>query len=209
MRILRLIYKKVKKKDPPYYFNYSVWTIVTKPIRKWIANVVTANCPFNCIRIFLYRLCGFKIGKGTFIGMRCYLDDMCYKLLTIGNNVTISYGVFFSCHGRNQGHLPITIEDNAYIGMRANVLSKNPVNAGGGITIGRNAVIGAATLVNKDVPAGMTAVGVPCKIIEAKSCVKDISKERCQQHDELEILQPCDDTRSSSERGTGFDEHKG
>lgn len=75
----------------------------------------------------------------------------------------ISYGVFFACHGRNQQHTPITIKKGAYIGMRANVISgKN------GVTIGENAVIGACTLVNKDIPDNMTAVGVPCKLL-AKS----------------------------------------
>lgn len=165
MRVLSLIFKKIKKKEPPYYFNYSIWTIITKPIRKWITNVVAANCPFNCIRIFLYRLCGFKIGKGTFIGMQCYLDDMCYDLLKIGSNVIISYGVFFACHGRNQEHLPITVEDNTYIGMRANIISKNTNNSTSGVTIGEYAVVGACSLVNKDIPARATAVGVPCRII--------------------------------------------
>ena len=166
MKTLNWMYKKIKKLDPPYYLNYSIWTIIAKPIRKWVTNVVAANCPFNCIRIFLYRLCGFKIGKGTFIGMRCYLDDMCYKLLTIGNNVTISYGVFFACHGRNQEHLPITIEDNAYIGMRANVISKNSQKLQEGVLIGRYAVIGACSLINRDVPPFATAVGIPCSIIK-------------------------------------------
>jgi len=161
MRLLKWIYEKMNKKPAPYYYNYSVIKIITKPFRKWLTNVVAANCPFNCIRIFIYRLCGFKIGKNCFIGMRCYLDDMCYDLLTIGNNVIISYGVFFACHGRNQGHNPITIGDSVYIGMRANVISKNY----GGTRIGNGAVIGACTLVNINIPDGATAVGVPCRII--------------------------------------------
>ena len=160
--------KRKRGKPAPYYFNYSLLTIVAKPIRKWFTNVIAANCPFNCIRILIYRLCGFKIGKGTFIGMRCYLDDMCHDLMKIGNNVTISYGVYFACHGRNQEHLPIVIEDNAYIGMRASIITKNTQNfgGGGGTTIGAYSVIGACALVNKNVPAYATAVGVPCRIIE-------------------------------------------
>lgn len=101
----------------PYYYNYSFAKIFFKPIRKWLTNVVAANCQFNCI-------CGFKIEKGAFIGMRCYLDDMCYDLLTIGKNVTISYGVFFACHGRNQKHIPIVIGDEAYIGVGASIITK-------------------------------------------------------------------------------------
>lgn len=125
MRLLKYLYEKINKKPAPYYYNYSILQIVAKPIRKWMTNTLAANCPFNCIRIAIYRLCGFEIGKGTFIGMKCYLDDMCYELLKIGENVTISYGVFFACHGRNQKHLPITVCDNAYIGMRASVISKH------------------------------------------------------------------------------------
>lgn len=162
MRLLKYAYEKIYQRRAPYYYDYSLLTIVKKPIRKWVTNVVAANCPFNCIRILLYRICGFKIGKHTFIGMRCYLDDMCYDLMTMGDNVTVSYGVYFACHGKWQGHYPICIKDGAYIGMRANIVARQEIE------IGKEAVVGACTLVNKSVPAGMTAVGIPCRIIESK-----------------------------------------
>ncbi len=163
MKLLKWLYEKRTGKEAPYYYNYSLFTILCKPIRKWFANVVAANCPFNCIRILIYRMCGFRIGKGTFIGMRCYMDDMCYNLISIGKNVTISYGVFFAAHGKKQGHNPITIEDNVYVGMRASFISKKE----SGLVVGENAIVGACTLVDKNVPANATAVGVPCRIIEA------------------------------------------
>lgn len=167
MTLLARVYKLVMKKEAPYYYNYSILTIITKPIRKWVTNVVAPNCPFNNIRIFLYRLCGFKIGKHVFIGMRCYLDDMCYDQLIIGNNVTISYGVYFACHGKNQDHVPIVIYDDVYIGMRAIIISNNSEsNKEAGITIGTGAIVGAGTLVNKDIPSDVTVVGVPCKIVK-------------------------------------------
>lgn len=50
--------------------------------------------------------------------------------------------------------------------MRANVISKNTNGSTDGVRIDKNAVVGACTLVNKDIPDGCTAVGVPCKIIE-------------------------------------------
>lgn len=166
MKLLKWAYEKATGKEAPYYYNYSIGTILMKPIRKWLANTVASNCPFNCIRIGIYRLCGFKIGKNVFIGMHSYLDDMCYDLMKIGDNCTISYGVYFACHGKNQGHYPIIVEDGVYIGMRASIISKNTNVLSSGVRIGKNAVIGACTLVNKDVPAGCTAVGIPCKIIE-------------------------------------------
>ena len=132
MKLLKFAYEKINGRPAPYYYNYSLLTIIGKPIRKWLTNVVAPNCVFNNIRILLYRLCGFKIGKHVFIGMHCYLDDMCYDLMSIGNNVIISYGVYFACHGRNQGHYPIIIEDGAYIGMRDSIISKNAQNLAGG-----------------------------------------------------------------------------
>ena len=93
---------------------------------------------------------------------------MCYDLLSIGSNVTISYGVYFACHGKKQGHLPITIEDGAYIGMRASIISRNAENIlEGGTTVHKNAVVGACSLVNRDVPEGATVVGIPCRILES------------------------------------------
>ena len=132
MKLLKYAYEKINKKSAPYYYDYSLSTVIGKPIRKWVAQCLAPNCVFNSIRILLYRLCGFKIGKHVFIGMKCYLDDMCYDLVSVGDNVTISYGVYFACHGKNQEHCPITIEDDAYIGMRATLISKNSENNSGG-----------------------------------------------------------------------------
>ena len=94
--------------------------------------------------------------------MRCYLDDLCYDQIEIGRNVTISYGVYFACHGRKQGHNKLIIRDGAYIGMRSSIVARTDIE------IGEDAVVGAQTLVNKSVPAHTTAVGIPCRILEKK-----------------------------------------
>lgn len=129
--------------------------------RKWMSAKIIPHMVLNGWRIFFYRRCGYNIGKNVFIGMRCYLDDLEPKMFTVEDDAIISYGVFFACHGKNQQHTPITVKKGAYIGMRASVISGKT-----GVTIGENATIGACTLVNKDIPAGATAVGVPCRIIE-------------------------------------------
>jgi len=115
----------------------------------------------NRARIFFYRLVGYKnIGKNVFIGMRCYLDDLEPKMLTIEDNVTISYGVFFACHGRKQNHHSIRIKKGAYVGMRVTIISPESQN---GIVIGENSIIGAHSLVNKSIPDNETWFGVPAK----------------------------------------------
>lgn len=159
-------YKKLYKKEAPEYVkDYSVGHMIFKPIRKWLTNEVAAGCPFNSIRIGIYRLCGFKIGKHTHIGMKCYLDDHCHKLMEIGDNVVVSYGVYFACHGAGQEHTPIIIEDGAYIGMRASIISNNRDKSEKGVRIGKNAIVGACAMVNCNVPEGAKAVGVPCRIV--------------------------------------------
>lgn len=52
---------------------------------------------------------------------------------------------------------PIVIEDDAWIGARATILK--------GVRIGRGAVVGAASLVTRDVPPLAIAVGNPCRVI--------------------------------------------
>ena len=111
--ILAHIYLKrhpnATENDIPYWYKRSIIGEVWHMIRKKICVVWAPNCALTPLRMALYRLCGFKIGKGTFIGMKCYLDDLGVDKLTIGNNVTISYGVYFTCHGVNQAHNKIVI----------------------------------------------------------------------------------------------------
>lgn len=165
MKLLKWAYEKRTGRKAPYYYSFSILTIIGKPIRKFVAQVLAPNCPFNNLRVLLYRICGFKIGRNVFIGMKCYLDDTCYSKMLIGNNVTISYGVYFAAHSKDQGAFPIVIEDNVYIGMRASVISKTKNCNVEGICIHHDSVVGACALVNCDVPAYSTAVGIPCRII--------------------------------------------
>lgn len=133
-------------------------------IRKWMSAKVIPMMILNGWRIFFYRRCGYKIGKNVFIGMRCYLDDIEPTMFTVEDNAVISYGCFFACHGSKQPHTPITIKEGAYLGMRSNVVSgKN------GVIIGKNAIIGACSLVLNDIPDGATAVGNPCKVIHKEN----------------------------------------
>lgn len=161
---LSWLYRKIYKRTPPYYYYYSPLTIILKPIRKWFSAVVIPTIPFTNLRVQCYRWCGYKIGRNVFIGMRCYLDDMCYDLIEIEDDVIISYGVFFACHGRNQGHNRLIIKKGAYIGMNSSLIARKEE----GLVVGENAIIGACTLVNKSVPAGDVVVGVPAKSIKKK-----------------------------------------
>lgn len=53
--------------------------------------------------------------------------------------------------------MPITVGDSVWIGANVSVLP--------GVKIGSNTIIGAGSVVNKDIPDGVIAVGNPCKVI--------------------------------------------
>lgn len=160
MYLAEQFYKKILRKEPPYYARYSLLTIIWKPIRKYLNVVIIPNTPFSNLRVAMYRWIGFNIGKNVFIGMKCYMDDVAIDKTIIEDNVTISYGCYFACHGKGQGHTSILIEEGVYLGMRCNVLSGKE-----GIVIGRKSIIGAGSLVNVSISSNAKAVGVPVKIL--------------------------------------------
>jgi acetyltransferase-like isoleucine patch superfamily enzyme len=163
MRLVKFFYTSILKQPSPYYADYPLLFILWKPIRKYINVVLIPNIPFNNLRVFLYRLIGFQIGKKVFIGMKCYLDDVDPAKTIIEDQVVISYGCYFACHGKGQEHTTIHIKKAAYIGMRCNIISGKQ-----GLSIGKKTVIGAGSLINKNIPNNTLAVGVPVRVLQAK-----------------------------------------
>jgi maltose O-acetyltransferase len=88
--------------------------------------------------------------------------------VTVGHGVLIGPGSVLSCVGhaldpkqRVEGGLyessPITLEDRVWLGANTTVC--------GGVTIGAGTIIGAGSVVTKDIPAGVVAVGNPCRVL--------------------------------------------
>jgi len=161
MYLAEQFYKKVLHKEPPYYARYSLVTIIWKPIRKYLNVVIIPNVPFSNLRVVLYRMIGFKIGKNVFIGMKCYLDDVAVDKMVIEDNVTISYGCYFACHGKGQGHTSLHIKQDAYLGMRCNIITGKE-----GVVIGEKSIVAAGSLVNKNIEDGSVVAGVPVKVLK-------------------------------------------
>jgi acetyltransferase-like isoleucine patch superfamily enzyme len=104
------------------------------------------------------------IGEGTWIGPFCVIDGS--GGLTIGRGCDISAGVQIYTHstarrcvtgrGVDTEKAAVFIGDYTFIGANATVLM--------GVSIGSHCVIGAGAVVNKDVPDGRAAVGVPARV---------------------------------------------
>jgi maltose O-acetyltransferase len=123
-----------------------------------------------------YNSSGLTIGGGgnsgpranLTIGDRCTLHNNFINVcepIEIGNDVGLSPEVSLITHGFWQsvfeGHPRkfegITIDNGVILGYRSTVLP--------GVTIGRDSVIGACSVVSKDIPPRVIAAGNPCKYI--------------------------------------------
>lgn len=109
------------------------------------------------------------LGERSYINMGATLLDN--APIRIGTDVMIGPNVqiYTAAHAldadeRIQGvetALPVTIEDRVWIGGGAILLP--------GVTIGREAIVGAGAVVTRDVPAGARVVGNPARILPARA----------------------------------------
>lgn len=105
-----------------------------------------------------------KIGKNVFINFDCVFLDL--GGITIEEGVLIAPKVSLLSEGHGispeQRHSlipkPIHIKKNAWIGAGATILQ--------GVTIGKNSVVAAGSVVSKDVPDNVVVGGIPAKIIK-------------------------------------------
>ena len=99
---------------------------------------------------------GLKLGYMTDIGAFSYINAK--HGVTIEDFVQIgSHCSIYSVSTIDEKHGEVILRQNCRIGSHTVIMP--------GITIGENAVIGAHSFVNRNIPANSTAVGVPAKVI--------------------------------------------
>ena len=129
---------------------------------------------FRCDFGFNIHFKGFAL-----VNYNCVFLDT--SPIRIGRSVLIGPGVVLACAGHPihseqrcssalETSKPITIEDGAWIGANSTVC--------GGVTIGEGSVIGAGSVVTSDIPKGVIAAGVPCKVLREITDADRISPER-------------------------------
>lgn len=114
---------------------------------------------FRCDYGFNIHLHGFAL-----INYNCVFLDT--SPIHIGANAYIAPGVCLACAGHAilpeqradaiGTSAPIVIEDDVWIGANATIV--------GGVTIGKGSIIGAGSVVTRDIPSGVIAYGNPCKV---------------------------------------------
>lgn len=140
--------------------------IFKKKILKYFAK----NLPCYSLRIFLYKNCGYKIGEQTYIAEGLTVAEKLEDKdnLIIGNRVAIGPNVTLltSSDPNNSRIRPyvkiqrgrILIEDDAWLGAGSIIMPD--------ITIGTGAVVGAGSVVTKNVEPYHIVAGVPAKTIK-------------------------------------------
>jgi maltose O-acetyltransferase len=109
--------------------------------------------------------CHIEVGDNFYANFNCVFLDCSY--IKMGNNVFLGpnvqlYGAYHPviASERIKGPeyaSPIIIGNNAWIGGSSIIMH--------GVTIGENTTIGAGSVVTKDIPANVLAVGNPCRVI--------------------------------------------
>lgn len=107
-----------------------------------------------------------RLGKRFFANFNFTVLDEAY--VTIGDDCFIgpNVSIYTACHSTNpiernsrkEWALPVTIGNNVWIGGSVTILP--------GVTIGDNVTIGAGSVVVKDIPSNVIAVGNPCRVIK-------------------------------------------
>lgn len=137
---------------------------------------------FNKFRAYLWRKMGCHVGKGVCIGHSVSTDIGNTDLIHIEDHVIITNCSIILCHRRdmknyrkydNSYELPyihnsVTLKRGCQIGMGSIVMP--------GVTIGEGAIIGARSVVTKDIPAWTIAAGAPCKVIKEISEREDANE---------------------------------
>ena len=118
------------------------------------------NAPFHCVYGW-----NIEVGDNFFANYNLTILDV--GKVTIGSNVQFAPNVSIYTAGhplhpdsRNSGYeygLPVTIGDNVWIGGNVVLLP--------GVTVGSNSVIGAGSVVSRDIPEWVVAVGSPCRVV--------------------------------------------
>lgn len=124
------------------------------------------------LRPAILRAIGCKVGKNVFVGDKVWIDAGHADLITIEDHAHIASGCRLLCHQRDLsdykqgddyaklGYIlkPIRLCKGSLIGMETFVMP--------GVTIGEGAIVGAGSLVTKDIPAWTIATGRPAKVVK-------------------------------------------
>jgi len=143
-----------------FLLKYCMYSVLLSPLN------------YRKIRPVLWRWMGAKVGKDCFIGYEVWVDMTNTHLIEMEDHVHIANRCLLLCHQRDLSdyHIgddyaklsynkhKIVLKKGCLIGMNSMIMP--------GVTIGEGAIVGAGSLVTKDIPAWTIATGRPAKVVK-------------------------------------------
>ena len=141
-----------------------------KFLKSWILHSLAYSSPIPNFVIKLQRSRGVKIGKNCHFSPYVLIDLLHPELITIEDNVTIASNSmifahvnpttndFLKNHGYPRTIKPVVIKNGAIVSVGCIIIA--------GVTIGKNSIVGAGSVVSQDIPDYCIAVGNPARVIK-------------------------------------------
>ncbi len=162
------------------YGDVSLWRVIKqffrnihlKHLEKMLDWAILEPFAPRKLRPFLIRRMGCHVGKNTFFGDYVRMDTSYANMIYIGEYTHITSGCRLLCHQRDLANYrqgdnaaslgyrtgEIHIGKGVMVGMETLIMP--------GVTIGDGAIIGAGSIVTKDIPAWTIATGRPARVVK-------------------------------------------
>lgn len=162
------------------YGDVSLWRVIKqffrnihlKHLEKMLDRFYLEPFAPRKLRPILIRKMGCHVGKNTFFGDYVRMDTSYADMIYIGDYTHITSGCRLLCHqrdltgycvGDNAADLgyktgEIHIGKGVMVGMESIIMP--------GVTIGDGAIIGAGSIVTRDIPAWTIATGRPARVVK-------------------------------------------
>ncbi len=166
--------EELNKQELMQYFGYKGFIglvrLYLRFLYNWIIQSLARMSPHPGLACIFQRARGVKIGKHVMLCPLVNIDDVYPHLVTIEDYVSIGMNTMIFAHG-HAGYCmalklnyyprvakPVTIKRGAWIPPGCIILA--------GVTIGENSVLGAGTVVTKDVEPWTIVAGNPAKVVK-------------------------------------------
>ena len=155
---------------------------VVKKLYKTFKNAILIEWVMECpllspllprmIRPWVLRRIGCNVGKDTFIGSQLWIDTGHAELITIEDHVHVTGRTVLLCHKKDLHNYCKEDDYSDLPYLTGKIVLKRGCSTGTGtiimpgVTIGEGAIVGAGSLVTKDIPAWTIATGRPAKVVK-------------------------------------------
>lgn len=120
--------------------------------------MIVRNCLIQCYMYYLRIILGMDLSTDAKVSLKANLDKTNPKGVHVGSGTYIAFGVTILSHDYCRSiHMDTTIGRNCFIGAYSIILP--------GVRVGDSVVVGAGSVVTKDIGSNVIVAGNPARII--------------------------------------------